>query len=45
MIKRLNPRTQREMASKCGVPLGTVNRIISQYLRKAQKKAPRALFV
>ena len=38
MIKHLNQRTQREMTSKCGVPLSTVNRILSQYLKENLRK-------
>ena len=33
MIKLVNPQTQREMTPKCGVSLGTENRIISKYLK------------
>ena len=43
MIKLVNLPTQREMASKCRISLGTINQIISKYL-KAQKKVPSSSF-
>ena len=38
MIKRVNPSSQREMASSCGVSLGTVNRIINCLLKAKLRK-------
>ena len=38
-IIKLNPPTQREMISKSGVLLGTVNRIISKYLKVKLSKS------
>lgn len=38
MIAKANPPTQREMASHCGVSLGTVNRIIKKILNAKLRK-------
>ena len=42
MIGMVNPPTQREMAHKCGVSLGTVNRVIAKYLKAKLGKKCRA---
>ena len=38
MIKLVNPPTQREMAAKFGVSLGTENRIIAKILKAKLRK-------
>ena len=37
-IKMVNPPTQRAMANKCGVSLGTVNRVIAKTLKSKLRK-------
>ena len=37
-IKKVNPPTQKEMAAKCGVSVGTVNRIIHSILKAKLRK-------